>query len=407
MIRADLRALRWTAPFVVLLIALAVAIAVAFGAQERALRTASARAADDFPLLIGAPGSQAQLVLTAVYLQPDALPLIDGTLLNRLAADPRVAGVAPVAFGDTVRGWPVIGTTADFATRWGRLRPVEGSVFAREDEAVIGAAVTLAVGAEIVPSHGIAAHGNAGEESAEEAAHRHDGVRYKVVGRLPATGTPWDRAILVPVETVWETHGLGNGHATDPARLGPPFDAASPPGVPAIVVKPRSVADAYVLRGAFRQGGTMALFPAEVLVSLYRVMGDLHEVVRLASALNNLVVLLAILLLSVLLLGMRRQRYAVLRALGAPRHFVLTVIWLGTSALIGAGCLLGLALGGLAAQAVAAGVAARTGLVLAPLPGWREVGFAALIFAAGSGLALLPAILAGRGSITNSLRSSA
>ena len=96
-----------------------------------------------------------------------------------------------------------------------------------------------------------------------------------------------------------------------------------------------------------------------------------------------------------------------LRALGAPRHFVLTVIWLGTSALIGAGCLLGLALGGLAAQAVAAGVAARTGLVLAPLPGWREVGFAALIFAAGSGLALLPAILAGRGSITNSLRSSA
>ena len=83
----------WATP---LLVAIAVALGVAVSAQETALRRASAQAADDFDLLIGAPGSQTQLVLTAVYLQIDAIPLVDGALLNRLAADPRVASAAPL-----------------------------------------------------------------------------------------------------------------------------------------------------------------------------------------------------------------------------------------------------------------------------------------------------------------------
>ena len=398
MVLADLRAMRRTAAMVVALVALAVAIGVSFGAQERAVRRSSARAADDFPLIVGAPGSQTQLVLTAVYLQIEAVPLVDGAVLNRLSADPRVAGAAPIAFGDTIRGWPVIGTTAAFATRWGRVAAAEGRVFDAEDEAVVGADVRLAIGEKVTPSHGMAAR-----DAAEEQAHRHEGVAYTVVGRLPRLGTPWDRAILIPIESVWETHGLGNGHRTDGAALGPPYDA--PPGVPAVVVKPRSVADAYTLRGGYRQGGTMALFPAEVLVSLYRVMGDLHAVLLLAAALDDVVVLLAVLLLAVLLASLRRRRYAVLRALGASRGYVLLVAWLGVAVLIGAGCLGGLLLGWAAAHGVAALVAARTGLVLEAALGWPEMGFAAGLFLAGSVFALVPAWLAGRAPVAEGLRS--
>jgi hypothetical protein len=91
MVLADLRALRWTAPAIILLVALAIASGVAIGAQEQALRQGSARAADDFDLIIGAPGSQTQLLMSAVYLQPDALPLVDGRILKALAQDERVA----------------------------------------------------------------------------------------------------------------------------------------------------------------------------------------------------------------------------------------------------------------------------------------------------------------------------
>src|SRR5262245_24798307 len=215
---ADLRALRWIAWVVPALVAVAVAVGVAISAQAAALRTSSAQAADDFDLLIGAPGSQTQLVLTTVYLQPEALPLIDGAMLNALASDPRVKAAAPIAFGDVVRSHPVVGTTVAFAGRWGRIAPVEGRLFASEGEAVIGADVHLRLGEAVTPSHAVAGSRTPfGVEGENEAQHRHEGVRYTVVGRLPRLGSPWDNAILVPIESVWEAHGLGNGHATDGA----------------------------------------------------------------------------------------------------------------------------------------------------------------------------------------------
>jgi putative ABC transport system permease protein len=401
---ADLRALRWVAWLTPLLIALAVAIGVGLSAQEAALRQSTARAADDFDLLIGAPGSQTQLVLTAVYLQPDALPLIDGALLNALARDPRVRAAAPIAIADSVRGHPVVGTTPAFAGRWGRLAPVEGRLFAREGEATIGADVDLAIGATITPAHGVAWRPGKAGETGDEAQHRHEGVRYTVVGRLPRQGTPWDTAILVPIESVWETHGFGNGHAAEDAALGPPFDSTKVPGVPAIVVKPRAVADAYALRAQYRQGGTMAFFPAEILVNLYKTLGDLRDVLVAATLLNDVLIFSATAMLLLALAGLRRRRYAVLRALGASRGYILLCVWLGAALLLAAGCLLGLGLGAGAAWLAGRLVEQRTGLALAVGLGWPEVLSVLGLIAAGSLLALVPALASFRVPVDQSLR---
>lgn len=402
---ADLRALRWVAWIAPLLVAIAVSVGVALSAQERGLRQATAQAASDFDLLIGAPGSQTQLVLTTVYLQPEALPLVNGAVLAALADDPRVKAAAPIAFGDVSRGYPIVGTTAAFATRWGRIKPSEGRIFAREGEAVAGADVKLAIGDAITPSHAHAGQRHPfGIESLEEARHRHEGVRYTVVGRLPRSGTPWDRAILVPVESVWETHGLGNGHAAEESPIGPPFDGARVPGVPAIVVKPNTVADAYVLRGQYRQGGTMAFFPAEVLVSVYRTLGDVRDVLLVAAILNDVVVFAAVAILLLALSGLRRRRYAVLRALGASRFYVVLTAWLGAVAILAAGCAAGLALAQLTSLAVIRLIEARTGLAL---PATIEIPDAlpiAALMALGSLFALMPALAAFRIPVADALR---
>ena len=409
MVLADLRAMRWSAAAVIALVALAVAIGIAVGAQERSLRQGSARAADDFDLLIGAPGSQTQLVLTTVYLQPEALPLIDGAILNRLATDPRVAGFSPIAFGDIVKGYPVIGTTHPFATRWGRIAPAEGRLYQAEAEALIGADVRLAIGDDITPSHATAGdRTRPGEETEAEHDHKHDGVTYKVVGRLPRLGTPWDRAIQIPIESVWETHGLGNGHAPttdgDEAPLGPPFDAKTVPGIPAIVIHPNQVANAYQLRAQYRQGGTMALFPAEILVSLYRTVGDIRDIVVIASALNNLLVFGAVILLILTLISLRCRRYAILRALGAPRLYILLVTWLGATTLLTAGCTLGLGFGYLAAQLAATLIERKTGLQATTTLAWPELRYALSLIAAGSLLSLSPALSTWRTSVSQALR---
>lgn len=424
MVLADLRALRWTALAIVSLVALAVAIGVAIGAQERAIRRSSAAAANDFDLLIGAPGSQTQLLMSTIYLQPDALPLADGRLLNTLFKDERVAQVAPIAFGDISRGYAIVGTTAAFAGRWGRLQPSEGRLFAAEGEAVLGADVAYKLGDTIAPSHGVAGHTpRPGEVDEEEAGHRHEGHGYTAVGRLPHLGSPWDRAILVPIESVWEVHGLGNGHApeeagkpfwgkgsgtgetrTSEARIGLPFEGQRVPGVPAIVVKPRSVAGAYALRAQYRQGGTMAFFPAEVLVTLYRALGDVRNILVVASTLNAVLILAAVVLLLVAVASLRRRRYAVLRALGAPRAYVMLVIWLGMALLIGAGCLLGLGLGALATRAVSGLVETQTGLKLSFTLEGQEMLQVLLLFAIGSAISLLPALLSYRAAVVAGLR---
>lgn len=420
MVWADLRALRWTALAIVALIAMAVAIGVAIGAQERALRKSSTVAAADFDLLIGAPGSQTQLLMSTIYLQLEAIPLMDGAVLKALAQDERVAGFAPIAFGDVSRGYPIIGTTSAFAGRWGRIAPSEGRLFAAEGEAVVGADVRYKLDDRIAPSHAPAVQGRkAGEEDEDEAKHRHAGHDYTVVGRLPPLGSPWDRAILVPVESVWEVHGLGNGHAPGVERIGAPFDAETLPGVPAVVVKPRSVAGAYALRSHYRQSGamalftarsqysqsgTMAFFPAEVLVGIYRALGDARGLLVLASTLNATLVLSSILLLLVAVAGLRRRRYAVLRAMGAPRLYVLLVIWLGMAALMALGCVAGLMLGVGAAGALAKAVEAQTGLRLAISVEAPELLQVALLFVVGTVLSLLPAAASFRSPIATELR---
>jgi putative ABC transport system permease protein len=355
MVWADLRAMRLGGIIAVVLIALAVAIAVAIGAQERAVRQASARAADDFPLIIGAPGSASQLVLTSVFLRPEALGLLPSAVTEKVLADPRAAATAPIAVADVVRGHPLVGTTAALVTRWGRLQPGEGRMFTAEDEAVVGARALLAVGDTVTPSHATAAMSAVpGIVSPEEVQHRHEGTLLKIVGRMPATGTAWDFAVMMPLEGLWEMHGHGHqaGHPT--------------PGVPAIVVKPSGVAQAYQMRADYRRDGALAVFPAEILTELYLAMGDARDLLLAAALLNALVVLLAITLLLVTLAGLRRSRYALLRALGATRMYVALTVWLGAFILCALGALLGVPLGLVAARLLGLVLTARSGLALAP-----------------------------------------
>ena len=392
MVKADYRSMRGSALAIVLLVACAVGIGVALSAQEKAVRQSATHAAADFDVLVGAAGSATQLVMTTIYLQPEALPLMSGNILTSLATDPRVQASAPIAFGDVIAGYPVVGTTLAFANRWGRFdTPLEGRFFEAENEAVIGSDVNLQLGQEITPSHAMAGEQiHQGETSALEQAHRHEQVHLTIVGRLPPTGTPWDRAVLIPIESVWETHALGNGHQKD-GVIGPPFDGDDIPPIPALVIKPSSIANAYVLRGDYRKNNMMALFPAEILVKLYQNMGDVRDIMLVASVLNGLLILAAIILVVLAIFSLRRRRYAVLRALGASPLYIGLVAWLGAFGLIAAGCLCGLALGWGLTSLVSLWLSAYTGLHLVLVFDWAQIWPALFLLMGGSVFAVLPA----------------
>lgn len=464
-ILADLRRLWPGAVAVVALIALAVGLGTAITLQERALRLGSARASEAFDLVIGAPGSETQLVLSTVFLQAAALPLMPGAVLQALEDDPRVDWVAPIGFGDFHAGYPVVGTTTQLIER-SMKGLAEGHVFAAEGEAVIGAAVDLPLGEKIVPTHG----------QLEEGGHAHAEVAYQVAGRLNPTGTPWDRAILVPIQAVWHVHGLEAGHDHDadhdhadheeahgpdataavgagevgadhaheqasgaevahddredhdhdaPGAEGHDhdghdhdaalFDADAPlvedwhgveiPGLPAVLVKPVSIGDAYRLRQDYRADPrTVGVFPGEVLTGLYGMMGDARLVLSAVAMAAQLLVGAALLLVTVLHLGQRRRQIGALRAFGAPRLAIFGIVWGELFALILTGIALGLLLGLGAAQAMSQAFAARQGFPLPVEFAPEDLGGLLLLLAVAALMPLVPALIAWRAPPAAALR---
>ena len=148
----------------------------------------------------------------------------------------------------------------------------------------------------------------------------------------------------------------------------------------------------------------MAFFPAEVLVSIYRTLGDVRDLLLVAAVLNDVVVFAAISILLLALAGLRRRRYAVLRALGASRLYVVLTAWLGAVAILAAGCVAGLALAQITSLAVVQMVEARTGLALPAAIELADALPIAGLMALGSLFALMPALAAFRIPVAEALR---
>ena len=438
-ILADLKRLWAGSIVIVILIMLATALGVAVTLEERALRLGSARASEKFDLVIGAPGSETQLVLSSVFLQAADLPLMDGDVLPDLQADPRVAWAAPIGFGDSYAGYPIVGTTAELITN---TTPgfSEGGNFTHLGEAVIGSSVDLEIGDTVKPLHG----------TVETGGHTHDELAYTVAGRAEQTGTPWDRAIFVPIEAVWKIHGMeaheegddhdheaeddehdhegenadadhdehaGHddhdevGHDDDHHPVNPdaPLDehwrTGETPGLPAILVKPKSIADAYKLRQDYRSDHTLAVFPAEVLTKLYATLGDAKQVLTAIAAGAQALVAAALMLVTVIHVSQRRREIGALRAFGAPRGAVFTIVWSELFLLVAIGIALGYAAGLAAALAIARSITAERGVSLPVEFTSADLGSAAVLVAVAAMLSALPALIAYRQSPAAALKS--
>ncbi|WP_248465319.1 FtsX-like permease family protein [Pectobacterium versatile] len=426
---------------VVLLIATATALSISVSLQERALRMGSAKAADRFDLVIGAPGSETQLVLSSVFLQPSALTLIPAQVLTDLEKNPLVAWAAPVAFGDFYQGMPIVGTTPPLVTDNGKRQLTAGRVFNDGFEAVVGAQTGLTVGSTFSPIHG---------QVGTEGAHAHDDVTYTVVGVLPADGSAWDKAILVPVNAVWRVHGIHPPHGADDdhghnehegehdhesqhgdhahdetahadehhAAVAQPVTAphddehgeseahghAHQAGLPAIVVKPKTIAGAYQLRSLYRSNTTLAVFPGEVLVKLYSMLGDIRELLTYISLGTQALVGVAVAMVAVIHLRQRQKQIGALRAFGAPRYGIFTLIWSGLMSLVSVGVLLGVGLGYVAARGIAVVMSEKSGFVLPVTLEWEDIHFVLLLLLVAAVVLTIPAMLSYRQSPATALR---
>ena len=363
-------------------------------------------------LVVGAKGSPLQLILSAVYHLD--VPTGNVTLdeAEQVMNNPMVAAAIPLALGDALAGFRIVGSTHAYPEHYG-AGLADGRLWAEaheeeeghehgdsghegegegELEAVLGAQVAartgLGVGDRFVGAHGIGGGGPAHEEHP-----------YTVVGVLEPTGTVIDRLVLTGVESVWAVHehaAPGAGAAPLPMHGGP----IPEPGeqITALLVKYRTPLAAVTLPRAINMGTPMqAASPALEVARLFQLLGVGVNAFRAFALL--LIVTAAVSVFASLYNALKERQYdlAIMRTVGATRRTVFLQLLLEGLLLGVGGTLLGLALGHLAAEGLAVWLRAEH---LIPFTGGafvvEELWLLALAVAVGAAAALIPAVRAYR-----------
>lgn len=288
-------------------------------------------------LIVGARGSPLQLVLYAVFRLGEASDNIGWESYQKIAAHPAVAWAIPLSLGDSHRGYPVLGTHADYFThfRYGLGTPLsltQGRPFAsgREGlfEVVIGAEVARNLGyaldAPLVLSHG----------SSPLPGLNHADKPFRVVGILAPTGTPVDRTLHISLESIEAIHLDWQGGAPLPG-LSIPAEHVSkfnlqPKAITAFLVGLHQRSAVFGVQrtiAAYKDEPLQAVLPGVVLDELWQTLTVAE---RLMQGLSWLILGLGLAgLVAVMLagLGERRRELAILRSLGAgPRHMALLLL---------------------------------------------------------------------------------
>ena len=272
-------------------------------------------------LVVGAKGSPMQIMLAGVFhldVPTGNIPLatVDALRANRL-----VARVVPVSLGDTLQGFRIVGTTADYLDLY-RSRLKAGRGWTQPMEAVLGADAARATGLQpgdhFAGSHGL---GEAGE------AHAHHD--YTVVGVLAATGGVLDRLVLTDLGSVWAVH-----------------DAARQDEITLALVSYRSPLAAVSLpRWVNAQPGLQAAAPALETARLLRMVGAGTEVLRGFGVLLLLAAGLSVFVALLHAVRARQADLAMLRMLGAPPLRVAALVTLEALSLAALASVIGLVLG--------------------------------------------------------------
>jgi putative ABC transport system permease protein len=309
---------------------------------ERAL----ARDLAGVDLVVGAKGGPMQLMLAGVFHLDAPTGNIPGSTLGKLRSHPMVAGAVPLALGDSLRGFRIVGTEPSYVD-WYGAGLADGRRWSAPMELVIGDAIAqdlaLATGATVVGTHGLGSDGQS-----------HEATPYVVVGRLQYCGCVLDRLALTAVESVWAVHGHPEARG-DMNQKGGAATAtgADPADLTIVLVRYKTPLAAAVLpRWVQAQSGLQAASPALETARLFRLIGVGLDVLRGFAALLLAVSTLSVFVALVHAVRDREGDLAMMRMLGAAPARLATLVMLESLWL----ALLGLCTGWLLGHGLAEGL---------------------------------------------------
>ena len=364
---------RFSLSLMVLALAAAVALYISVQNIQRMTRVSFENSVSNVDLVVSARSSDIQILLNSVFGIGQTTGLVSAESVADIADLPQVAWHVPVSLGDSHRGFRVIGTNNGMFAHV--LKDSNREVaFDNVLDTIIGAdvATTLgyAQGDAIVLQHGVGDYGAA-----------HDDLPFRIHRVLARSGTPFDRAVFIPLEASEAIHRGWRGgqklmsmtpeqvekstsaprhdehhddHHHDEHQAGHHEDhdgehhngndgehderehAHGPSGIDAVFVglkEKRTLVQVQRRITDYEVEALTAVIPGVALARIWQIIGFAD---RGFMAINTLIiglVLLSMVAMTVLSADNRRREMAIFRALGAaPR--VLVGLMIGEALLL-------------------------------------------------------------------------
>ena len=399
-----------TVGLTILSIGMSVALFLGVERIRREVRTSFTNTISGTDLIVGARTGSLQLLLSSVFRIGDASNTMKWDSYQDLARHPAVKWTVPISLGDSHRGYRVLGTTGAYFDhlQYGRqhtLHLKQGTWFAADDEAVLGAEVAVAldyqVGDQVVVAHG------AGEITFIE----HGEHPFTIAGILARTGTPVDRTVHVDLSGITAMHaGLEGGscdHGHDPLAICDHDHGSADPAITAFFVGLNSRSSALSVQRMVNEYEPEALsgvMPGLALQELWEIVALVEKVLLVISGFVIVVGLCGMLVALMTSLNERRREMAILRSIGARPIHVLGLI-AGESCMVTfMGILSGFLMLYILILALQPLAVSRLGLHLSlSLPTLGELLLGGLILLCGLMVGLIPAFRSYRYSLADGL----
>jgi len=319
--------------------------------------------AEATPLVAGARGSRYDLVLSTLYFKGRTPRTLSMAEVDALAASGHATAI-PLHVRARARGYPVVGTTADYPAFRG-LRTEAGTLPLVLGDAVLGAEVARVL--DLGPGDTLLTE----QENLYDLAQSYP-LKMHVCGVLTRTGTADDRAVFVDLKTAWVIEGIGHGHQDATDMDSEKVLATSADGVvlnsavreyneitaenrasfhvhaaraelpvTGVVVVPASRKSATILKGRYRVSETAQLVePTEIVAELLGFVFRLKVFFDANAALVWIATVLFLAVIVGLSLEVRRREMLTLQRIGCARSTVARIVGTELMLVVGAGLVL-------------------------------------------------------------------
>jgi putative ABC transport system permease protein len=357
--------------------------------------------------ILGPKGSPLQIALNALYNLEEMPGKLKWNYFEKVRRDPLVVDAIPFVTGHSYAGFRVNAIDDRFFTAF-EYQPGkklsfnleaggQGRLFKAREEAVAGWAVAKTLGLHLGDTFNPVCGVHSGDP-----VHMHDRITF--VGILAPTGTPYDRAIYIPLKTFYTLEGHGASvaaMATDPNQ--------------------REISGAYLklrhIRGGAMHPGVQNLkyeidqsteaqlvVPSEVVPRILDIIGWVDKVLFIVGILVTLLAIMFLFVVLITALREQRRELAMMRMLGANRRTVFGLIMSEAVFLSVVGTVLGIAFGHSLVSLGSHYIAVETGMQFASnFVSSADIWVLPSITLVGAVAGLIPAVQAYRMSILRNL----